>query len=70
MDKSNEIKKIADTVIGTQTKVEATLEPNEYYLYSEAWRITTSELDELRKQMQITEIVIDGFSLMLVVKYK
>lgn len=70
MDRSNEVRRIADRVIGVPTRAEETLVPNEYYLHTGCWKITEQQFDELRKEMQVTEILVDGFYITLTVIYK
>ena len=63
-----ELKKIADSIIGVSTKVEATLEPNEFYIYTEVWTLTIEQLDRIRKKVNITAISVEGYSIMLTAK--
>lgn len=64
-----ELKRITDEAIGiTSTFVEATLEPREYYVYTEVWYITTEQLDQIRKKAAITAISVDGGRIMLTAK--
>ena len=44
-----ELKEIADRVIGTSTIVEATLEPKEFYIYTEVWTLDIEQLEQIRK---------------------
>lgn len=64
-----ELKKITDEAIGANsTFVEATLEPREYYIYTEVWQITTEQLDQIRRKVNITSISVDGGKIMLTAK--
>lgn len=61
-----DLKRITDEATGVGASfVEATLEPREFYIYSEVWTITTEQLDRIRKQVNITAISVDGGKLML-----
>lgn len=63
------LKEITDKAIGqSSTIVEATLEPNEYYIYTNVWFIPTDQLDKIREQVKITEISVDGGRIMLTAK--
>lgn len=63
-----ELKEIADRVIGTSTIVEATLEPKEFYIYTEVWTLDIEQLEQIRKEVNITAISVDGGSIMLTAK--
>lgn len=63
-----ELKKIADSIIGVSTKVEATLDSNEFYIYTEVWTLTIEQLDRIRKEVNITTISVEGYSIMLTAK--
>lgn len=69
--KTVKIKRIVDDVTGgtDKTFVEPTLEPREYYIYTECWTITTEQLDKIREKIDITAITVDGGSIMLTAKY-
>lgn len=61
-----ELKRIADEATGTGgTFVEATLEPREFYIYTEVWQLTTEQLDKIRSKVTITTLSVDGGSIML-----
>jgi len=61
-----ELKRLTDEAIGmTSTYVEATLEPREYYIYTEVWQLTTEQLDQIRSKVTITDITVDGGSILL-----
>lgn len=61
-----DLKRIIDEVTGVGTSfVETTLDSREFYIYSEVWTITTEKLDQIRKQVNITAISVDGGKLML-----
>ena len=65
------LKRITDEAIGiTSTFVEATLEPGEYYIYTEVWQLTAEQLDQIRRQVNVTSISVDGGRIMLTAKYK
>ena len=65
------LKRITDEAIGiTSTFVEATLEPGEYYIYTEVWQLTTEQLDKIRSKVTITSLSVDGGRIMLTAKYK
>lgn len=64
-----ELKRLTDEAIGiTSTFVEATLQPREYYIYTEVWQLTTEQLDQIRSKVEITSITIDGGRIMLTAK--
>ena len=61
-----ELKRITDEAIGIGSSfVEATLEPREFYIYTEVWQLTTEQLDKIRSKVTITTISVDGGSIML-----
>ena len=61
-----ELKRIADEAIGVGSSfVEATLEPREFYIYTEVWQLTTEQLDKIRSKVTITTLSVDGGSIML-----
>ena len=64
-----ELKRIADEAIGVGSSfVEATLEPKEFYIYTEVWQLTTEQLDKIRSKVTITTLSVDGGSIMLTVR--
>lgn len=69
MEPKEHLKQITDAAIGAgiTTIVEATLQPREYYVYTDAWTITAEQLDRIRKQVQVTALTVDGGRLMLTV---
>ena len=61
-----ELKRITDEAIGVGSSfVEATLQPKEFYIYTELWYITTEQLDKIRSKVTITTLSVDGGSIML-----
>ena len=61
-----ELKRITDEAIGVGSSfVEATLEPREFYIYTEVWQLTTEQLDKIREKVAISSITIDGGRIML-----
>lgn len=65
----DELKRITDEAIGVSSSfVEATLEPREFYIYTEVWFITTEQLDKIRSKVSITSITVDGGRIMLTAK--
>lgn len=61
-----ELKRITDEAIGVGSSfVEATLEPREFYIYTEVWTLTTEQLDKIRRKVAITALSVDGGSIML-----
>ncbi len=61
-----DLKRITDEATGAGISfVEATLEPREFYIYSQLWTITTEQLDQIRKRVNITAISVDGGKLRL-----
>lgn len=61
-----ELKRITDEAIGVGSSfVEATLEPREFYIYTEVWQLTTEQLDKIRSKVTITTLSVDGGSIML-----
>lgn len=66
--KREEIKKIVDNIVGVPSIVEATLERNEYYIYTEVWQLTIEQLDRIRERMKISSISVDGGRIMLTAK--
>jgi hypothetical protein len=64
-----ELKRLTDEAIEvTSTFVEATLEPGEYYIYTEVWQITTEQLDKIRDRVTVTAVTVDGGRIMLTAK--
>lgn len=64
-----ELKRITDEALQIGNSfVEETLEPREYYIYTEVWQITTKQLDLIRDKVTITSITIDGGRIMLTAK--
>lgn len=63
-----ELKDMTDRVIGASTKVEATLDPKEFYIYTEVWTLNIEQLEQIRKEVNITAISVDGGSIMLTAK--
>ena len=64
-----ELKRITDEALQINNSfVEATLEPMEYYIYTEVWFISTKQLDQIRSKVTITTITIDGGRIMLTAK--
>lgn len=61
-----ELKRITDDATGVGSSfVEATLQPKEFYIYTELWYITTEQLDKIREKVAISSITIDGGRIML-----
>ena len=61
-----ELKQITDEAIGAGSSfVEATLEPREFYIYTEVWQLTTEQLDKIRNKVTITTLSVDGGNIML-----
>ena len=64
-----ELKRITDEALQINSSfVEATLEPREYYIYTEVWFISAEQLDQIRSKVTITTITIDGGRIMLTAK--
>lgn len=64
-----ELKRITDEAIGISSSfVEATLDPREYYIYTEVWQLTAEQLDKIRSEVTITSITVDGGRIMLTAK--
>lgn len=64
-----EIKKIVDEAIGSESSiVEATLEKNEYYIYTEVWTMPIEQFNQIRTKIKITSISVDGGRIMLTAK--
>lgn len=64
-----ELKRITDEALQIDSSfVEETLEPREYYIYTEVWQLTTEQLDQIRDKVTITSITIDGGRIMLTAK--
>ena len=52
----DELKRITDEAIGVSSSfVEATLEPREFYIYTEVWFITTEQLKALGEELKMTD---------------
>lgn len=65
-----ELKRVVDGVLSHGgTKVESSLEPGEYYIYTESWFITAQQLKSICSAVNITAISVDGGTLMLTAKY-
>ena len=63
------LKQITDEAIGVGSSfVEATLEPREFYIYTEVWQLTTEQLDKIRSKVTITSLSVDGGRIMLTAK--
>lgn len=64
-----ELKRITDeAILGSNSHVEATLEPGEFYIYTEVWAISMRELDKIRSKVTISNMFVDGGRIMLVAK--
>lgn len=64
-----DIKRIIDDAIGSNsTRVEPTLERNEYYAYTEVWTMPIEQFNQIRSELKVTAISIDGGSIMLTIK--
>lgn len=68
MMKREDIKRVVDDIVGVPSIVEATLERNEYYIYTEVWQLTIEQLDRIRERMKISSISVDGGRIMLTAK--
>ena len=67
--KTAKLKRIVDAAIeGGDSFVEPTLEPREYYIYTEMWQLSTEQLDKIRSEINIIAISVDGGSIMLTAK--
>lgn len=57
----NKLKALTDEALESSlTEVEGTLETNVYKIYTNYWNITTEQLDQIREQVDITDVTIDG----------
>lgn len=63
-----EIKRCADEITGTPCRVEATLNPDEFYIYTNVWTITGDQLRQYCDKFKVTAISVDGYKLMISVK--
>ena len=64
-----DIKRIVDEAIGSSSSiVEATLEKNEYYIYTEVWTMHIEQFNQIRTKVKITSISVDGGRIMLTAK--
>ena len=64
-----EIKKIVDEAIGIDSSfVEATLEKNEYYIYTEVWTMPIESFNQIKSKIKVTAISVDGGRIMLTAK--
>lgn len=64
-----DIKRIIDEAIGcNSSRVEATLERNEYYAYTEVWTMPIEQFNQIRSELKVTSISVDGGSIMLTIK--
>lgn len=64
-----EIKKIVDEAIGIDSSfVEATLEKNEYYIYTEVWTMPIESFNQIKSKVKVTAISVDGGKIMLTAK--
>ena len=64
-----ELKRLTDEAIsGSNSHVEDTLQPGEYYINTEVWGISMRELDKIRSKVTISNIYVDGGRIMLVAK--
>lgn len=64
-----EIKKIVDEAIGIDSSfVEATLEKNEYYIYTEVWTMPIESFNQIKSKVKVTAISVDGGRIMLTAK--
>lgn len=70
MDMSKEeIKKIVDEAIGIDSSfVEATLEKNEYYIYTEVWTMPIESFNQIKAKIKVTALSVDGGRIMLTAK--
>ena len=64
-----DIKRIIDEAIGCNvTIVEPTLEKNEYYAYTEVWAMPIEQFNQIRSELKVTAISVDGGKIMLTIK--
>lgn len=63
-----EIKRCADEITGTPCRVEATLSPDELYIYTNVWTITGEQLRRYCDKFNVTAISVDGYKLMISIK--
>lgn len=62
------LKQMVDAAIGADTTtVEATLQPREYYVYTNCWTLTAEQLDTIREQAKVTALAVDGGNIMLTI---
>lgn len=62
-----EIKKCADSIFGTDTIVEPSLERT-FYIYTAAWCISWAEVSKLSSMYEILAISVDGGHLNIEIK--
>lgn len=63
------LKRLTDGAIGIgASHIEASLEPGEYYIYTDTWQLSMEQIDRIRKEVTITTISVDGGSIMLIAK--
>lgn len=57
---------LLDKVVGEATPyVETTLQRGVYKLYTEVWLMTAEQLDRIREEVNVIELMVDGGSLLL-----
>ena len=52
----------------TEPRVEATLEPNEYYVYTGVWSMTVGQLFQIASKVSLHAVSVDGYELMFTVE--
>lgn len=57
---------LLDKVVGEANPyVETTLQRGVYKLYTEVWLMTAEQLDRIREEVNVIELMVDGGSLLL-----
>lgn len=57
---------LLDKVVGEANPyVEITLQKGVYKLYTEVWLMTAEQLDRIREEVNVIELMVDGGSLLL-----
>ena len=60
------LKKIVDEALGVgTTRVEESLSGRQWYIYTEVWTITSSQLSTISKEVEVEALSVDGGWIMI-----
>lgn len=61
-------KKVIDKAVGASVVLDATLEPGEYYVYTDMWSLSIQQFDEIRQSINVTNISAEGNKITLTIQ--